>query len=123
MNLNLNPVTALTWSWRALRGHSVTCAALFALGLLGLAVIPMLRHLLSRLGAPWYVWLLGPALAVAYCARKEVEWLPDAGARRRWARGIFFGAIALAALIAKLRSPPRAADDHGPAAPAARAGR
>lgn len=100
VSLNLNPFAAVTWSWRALRSHSVTFAALFALGILGLSVVSSFRHLLARLGAPWYLWLFVPMLAVGYCAKKEAEWLPDVAMRRAWARRLFFGSIALALLLA-----------------------
>ena len=101
MNLNLNPFSALSWSWRALRGHSLTFSALFALGLLGISVVTEFRHLLSRLGAPWYAWFLVPMVAIGYLARKEADWMPDVARRRRWARGLFFGSIIIAILIAK----------------------
>jgi hypothetical protein len=91
----------MSWSWRALRGHSVTFAAMFALGILGVSAISEFRHFLVRLGAPWYAWLLVPMFAVGYLARKETEWLPEATTRRRWARGLFFGSILIAILIAK----------------------
>jgi hypothetical protein len=101
VNLNLSPVSALSWSWRALRGHSVTFAALFALGILGVSAIAEFRHFLTRIGAPWYAWLLIPIFALTYLAKKEVEWMPEATTRRRWARGLFFGSIVIAIAIAK----------------------
>ncbi|HUR59561.1 MAG TPA: hypothetical protein VM029_17720 [Opitutaceae bacterium] len=101
MNLNLSPLSAMSWSWRVLRGHSLTFSALFALGLLGISAVAEFRHLLSRLGAPWYAWLVVPMVAVGYLARKEAEWMPDVARRRRWARVVFFGSIVLAILIAK----------------------
>lgn len=101
MELNLNPLSAFSWTWRALRGHSVTFAAMFALALLGFSLVSEFRHLLTRLGAPWYAWLLVPIFAVAYFAKKEAQWLPDVTKRRRWARGLFFGSILIAVLIAK----------------------
>lgn len=101
VNLNLSPLSAMSWSWRVLRGHSLTFSALFALGLLGISAVAEFRHLLSRLGAPWYAWLVVPMVAVGYLARKEAEWMPDVARRRRWARVVFFGSIVLAILIAK----------------------
>jgi hypothetical protein len=101
VNIQLNPFSAFSWSWRALRGHSVTFAAMFALGLLGISLVSEFRHLLSRLGAPWYVWFLIPMFAIGYVAKKEADWMPDATKRRRWARGLFFGSIAIAVLVAK----------------------
>ena len=102
MEINLNPFSALSWTWRALRGHSVTFAAMFALGLLGVSFVAEFRHLLARLGAPWYAWFLVPMIAIAFLAKKENDWLPDPVKRRRWARVLFFGSILASILIAKL---------------------
>lgn len=93
--------SAMSWTWRALRGHSLTFAGLFACGVLGLSVMRGFRHLLGELGAPWYAWLLVPAIAVGYLARKETEWLPELTERKKWARRIFFGSIVAAILLAK----------------------
>jgi hypothetical protein len=101
VSLNLNPVSALSWTWRALRGHSVTFAAMFALGVLGISAVSEFRHLLAKLGAPWYAWLSIPIFAIAYLAKKEAEWMPEPNIRKRWARGLFFGSIAIAVMIAK----------------------
>jgi hypothetical protein len=117
MDINLNPFSALSWTWRALRGHSVTFAAMFALGLLGVSLIAEFRHLLTRLGAPWYAWFLVPVLAIAFLAKKEADWLPDPVKRRRWARVLFFGSIVIAILIAKF-GPRRNAELPVQAAPA-----
>ena len=100
--LNLNPFDVLAWSWRALRGHSLTFAGLFACGVLGLSVISQLRRLLDGLGAPWYAWLLVPLIAIGYLAKKETEWMPEPETRKKWARRVFFGSIALAFVLAKL---------------------
>lgn len=101
VEINLNPFSALSWTWRALRGHSVTFAAMFALGLLGVSFVAEFRHLLTRLGAPWYAWFLVPMILIAALAKKETDWLPDPAKRRRWARVLFFGSIVIAILIAK----------------------
>ena len=101
MNINLNPFSALSWSWRALRGHSVTFAAMFALGLLGVSLVSEFRHVLTRMDAPWYVWLLIPMFVIGYLAKKEAVWIPDLARRRKWARILFFGSIVIAVLIAK----------------------
>jgi hypothetical protein len=89
------------WFWRALRGHSVTFAALFALGILGVSVVGWFRHVLRELGLPWWVWLVLPAVAVAVLARKEKRWLPEEERRRKWARGVVAVAIAAVMLMAK----------------------
>lgn len=101
------------WIWRALRGHSVTFAALFALSILGVSVIGGFRHLLRELGLPWIFLLIIPAVVIAVVARKEKTWLPDPEKRRRWARGLVLGSIAAAMVIAKL-TPERPAPARGP---------
>lgn len=80
----------------------MTFAALFACGILGLSVTGSFREFLSGLGAPWYVWLPAPIVAVAILAKKETSWLPEADARRKWARRIFFGSLVLAVALAWL---------------------
>jgi hypothetical protein len=116
VDINLNPFSALSWTWRALRGHSVTFAAMFALGLLGISLVTEFRHMLTRLGAPWYAWFLVPIFIIGYLAKKETEWLPDPVKRRRWARGLFFGSIVIAVLIAKFgpRKPIAASPEAAP---------
>lgn len=106
----------MSWLWRALRGKSVTFAALFACGVLGVSIVGGFRHLLSRLGAPWYVWLLLPMIVVAIVARKETEWLPDLDERRKWSKRLVFGSIILSLVIAKFHRPPPAApaSQHAP---------
>jgi len=96
----------------------------FALAVLGVSVLGGFRHLLSRLGAPWYVWLLLPLAVVAAFARKEAEWMPDEAERRKWSRRVIVGALVLALLTAKFspRHPeetgsPPAATDGGRADP------
>lgn len=96
-------VSLLAWSWRALRGRSVTFAGLFAASVLGWSVITGFRHLLSRLGAPWYVWLVAPTLLIGYLAKKEQEWLPDPVLRGRWARRVLLASLTLLALLTLLR--------------------
>lgn len=97
---SVNPVSVAAWSWRAMRGHSVIFASLFASAVLGLSVISGFRYVLTRLGAPWYAWLLVPIVVVGYCAKKEHEWIPEPERRRIWARRIVFGSIVLSLLIA-----------------------
>lgn len=104
-------MTGVSWLWRALRGRSVTFAVLFSCGILGLSIVGEFRHLLSRLGAPWYVWLVLPIVAVTLVARKEAEWLPEEEDRRKWSRWLVFGAVALALLISRFHHEP------APAAP------
>lgn len=99
----MNPVTGVSWLWRALRGRSVTFAALFATGVLGISVLGGFRHFLSQLGAPWYVWFILPIIVVTILARKEIEWLPDPEERRKWSRWLVFGSIVIALIVARIR--------------------
>ncbi len=108
--------SAFSWTWRALRGHSLIFAGLFAFGILGVSLMTGFRHVLDKLGAPWYAWLLVPMIAVAYLARKETEWLPELAERKKWSRRIFFGSILLAIVVAKI-SPDK--PGGAPARPAA----
>ena len=100
----VTPISAVTWSWRALRGHSVTFAVLLASAVLGISILGAFRHLLTRLGAPWYVWIIVPILAVGYFAKKEQEWIPEPERRRWWARRVLIGGIVLAVLFGGLKS-------------------
>ena len=79
----------------------MTFAALFALGVMGVSVLGSFRHVLSRLGAPWYVWLLVPVMVVTMVARKEAEWMPDPERRRRWSWGLIGGSLLIALLAIK----------------------
>jgi 4-hydroxybenzoate polyprenyltransferase len=97
----MNWISNSRWLWRAMRGQSVTFAALFALGTLGVSVLHVLRRVLHAMHAPWYLWLLLPFVIVSVAARWETRLLPDEAQRKRWARGLIFGSLALALLIAK----------------------
>lgn len=112
----MNPFSSVSWLWRAWRGRSITFAAFFALGLFGFSAVGAFRHGLSRLGAPWYVWLLVPIFIVTVLVRKEEEWLPDAEERRKWSLRLIFGSIFLTILLAKL-APEKPADAGPPAGP------
>ena len=89
-----------------MRGQRVTFAALFALGMLGLSVIHLLRRMLHAMHAPWYLWLLLPFVLVSAASRWETRLLPDERQRKLWARGLVFGSIVLALVIAKLAPNP-----------------
>ena len=110
------------WVWRALRGHSVTFAALFAFGVLGVSIVGWFRHLLRELGLPWLLWLILPAVGIGLLAKKEKVWLPDPDQRKRWARGLVAGAIATMMLLAKLSPDRPAAPAQTPSEPQGRAG-
>ena len=113
-------MSAVSWSWRAVRGHSVTFAALFACSLLGLSLIGELRQLLSWMQAPWYVWILLPMLAIGYLAKKESKWMPEVETRRKWSRRLVLGSVVVAVLVAVF-SPnsdtPSPKAPHGASAP------
>ena len=102
----MNPFSAVSWLWRAWRTRSITAAALFAFAVLGISVLGGFRHLLHRLGAPWYVWIFLPLALVATLARKEAEWMPDEIERRKWARRLVVGAIVLGLVMAKFAAKP-----------------
>ncbi len=112
----MNPWSGTSWLWRAWRRHSVTFAALFALSVLGISVLGTLRHLLYRLGAPWYLLLIAPFLLLALLSRKEVEWIPDPEDRRIWARRLVLGSLGLMLLLAWFapRKPPPTAPEPRP---------
>lgn len=88
----------------ALRGRSVTFAALFALTLTGFSVISWLKWLLAQAGAHWLALLVAPTIVLGLLVRKEAEWIPDEQVRRTWARGLVFGSI-LAAILSGLLIP------------------
>lgn len=100
----VNPLSAVSWVWRAWRGRSITFAVLFALGILGFSAMGEFRHVLRGVGAPWYVWLVVPAFVVFRLSRREIQWVPDPEKRRQWAIGIVVGSIVLSLLIAKVRT-------------------
>lgn len=102
----MNPFSGATWLWRALRGQSVVFAALFALTLLGLSIVHVLRHMLAALGLPWLALLILPALIFGYLAKREEEWWPDPLERKRWSRRLVFGSIAVAIAISFLKPKP-----------------
>lgn len=103
----LNPFSALSWIWKALRGRSVTFAALFALTLAGFSVLAWLKAALQAAGASWWALLVLPTILLAVLARKEMDWIPDEEVRRRWARGLIYGSLfAAIATAVLLPSPP-----------------
>lgn len=68
--------------------------------MLGLSVVSAFRHLLGRLGAPWYVLFVAPIVVVTILARKEPEWMPDPVQRRKWSRRLVFGSLVIFLLVA-----------------------
>jgi hypothetical protein len=108
----VNPISASSWLWKALRGHSVTFAVLMACGLLGVSIVHWLKVGLDALHAPWLAALLVPTFVIGLLAKKEKTWIADEARRRFWARSILAGAAVLAAALAWLR--PEAAATTAP---------
>jgi hypothetical protein len=81
----------------------MTFAALFASVLLGASIAGGFKHLLAALGVHWLYVILLPIFLFSWLAGKEPQWFPDEAQRKRYARGLIFGSILLAILIAWLR--------------------
>ena len=96
----MNLFSAFSWLWKALRGNSVTFAALFSLGVLGLSVTRLLRNALGALGVPWLGLLIVPILVIGVIAKREKNWIAEEAERKRWSRRLVFGAIAISVLLA-----------------------
>ena len=96
----MNPFSATSWLWRALRFNSITFATLFACGVLGLSIVRVLRNALGALGVPWLALLILPALLIGAVAKREAKWVPAEPDRKKWARRLVFGSIAVAILLA-----------------------
>lgn len=100
--MNLNPFSAASWLWKALRGNSVTFAALFSLGVLGLSVTRIVQNALGAMGVPFLGLLIVPVLLIGMIAKKEAQWMPQPEDRKRWSRRLVFGSIGAAVLLALL---------------------
>lgn len=98
----VNPF-AINWLWRGFKGNSVTFALLFACLVLGWSVTGSLWFFLRNLGVHWLFALVLPGLLFSWLARREEKWLPDEAQRKRWARGLILGSLALAIVIALVR--------------------
>jgi Mn2+/Fe2+ NRAMP family transporter len=95
----LNPIAL----WKALRHFSLTFAVIFASTLLGASVTALLAKLLGHLPLPWLVLWILPMIIVAMVANREARWLPDENLRRRIAKRIVLGAVAVWAGLFVLR--------------------
>jgi biotin transporter BioY len=102
----VNPVSAISWLWKALRGHSVTFAVLLAFALLGVSVIRWVQMGLDALGTPWLLGFILPTILIGVLAKKERVWIPEETRRKFWARCIVGGAVAIAAVMAYFRPDP-----------------
>jgi hypothetical protein len=94
----MNPFGSVLWLWRAVRGHSVTFAALFASAVLGFALDAMIRRILFAAYVPLFTAFLIPAVIIAILAKKETRWMPDPVLRRRIALGLVVGSLLVAGL-------------------------
>jgi hypothetical protein len=104
----VNPISAISWFWKALRGNSVTFAVLLACALLGMSVLRWLKDGLYAVGTPWWLVLVIPSVLIGLLAKKERVWIPDEARRRLWARSVVVGAVLLSVLIALLKPAPKA---------------
>ncbi len=102
----MNPISAATWFWKALRGNSVTFAVLLACALLGVSVLRLVKEGLYAVGTPWWLVLIIPSVLIGVLAKKEAVWIPDEGLRRRWARGLVIGSVVLSVLMAFFKPTP-----------------
>ena len=91
------------WLWRGLKGNSLTFAALFASVLIGISIAGGFERLLAALGVHWLYVILIPAFLFSWLARREVQWFPDEGKRKLYARSLIFGSILIAIAAAWLR--------------------
>jgi hypothetical protein len=98
----VNPF-AINWLWRGFKGNSVTFALLFACLVLGWSVTGSLWFFLRNHGVHWVFALVLPGLLFSWLAKREEKWLPDEAVRKRWARGLILGSLALAIVIALVR--------------------
>lgn len=96
-------ISAATWLWRGLRGHSITFSVLFASVVLGISIAGSVGHLLRSLGLHWLYVLIIPAIFFGWLNGREPKWIPDDKKRKRIARWIIFGAIVLAVIINQVR--------------------
>jgi hypothetical protein len=98
----VNPF-AINWLWRGFKGNSVTFALLFACLVLGWSVTGSLWFFLRNHGVHWVFALVLPGLFFSWLAKREEKWLPDEALRKRWARALILGSVAVAVVIALVR--------------------
>lgn len=96
-------IGAIGWLWRGLKGHSVTFSSLFASFILGVSIAGGFVRLLMSLGVHWLYVIVAPVFFFRWLNRKEPEWIPELDKRKRLARWILGGSIALAILINQIR--------------------
>jgi len=94
---------AISWLWRGFKGNSVTFALLFATFALGWPLSEEFGHLLSWLGVHWLYVLVLPGLFFMWLAKREDRIFPEEAKRKRWARGLIIGSLALAIVINQIK--------------------
>jgi hypothetical protein len=94
----VGPLSYLKYFFKAILGHSIIFAAIFALAVLGFSVFDWVRLGLRAMGAAWWVLLLLPTIAIIAAVRWEPHWFPDEELRKRWARSLVLGSLAVALL-------------------------
>ncbi len=94
---------AISWLWRGFKGNSVTFALLFATFVLGWPLSDELGRLLVRVGVHWLYVLVLPGLFFMTLAKREARLIPDERMRKRWARGLIVGSLALAIVINQIK--------------------
>ncbi len=95
---------AISWLWRGFKGRSVTFALLFAAFMLGWSIAGGVRYLFARLGVHWLYAMVIPAFFFMWLAKREDRFITDEAKRKLNARPLIAGSLALAVLIAWLRS-------------------
>jgi hypothetical protein len=97
-------IFAANWFLKGLRGNSVTFALLFASCVVGYSVSNLIHLVLERLGVHWLYVMILPVVFFTWLAKREDRFIPDEAQRKRWARGLIAGSIALALLIAWIKN-------------------
>jgi hypothetical protein len=105
----VNPVSATTWLWKALRGNSITFAVLLSCAVLGVSVLRIVKEGLYAVGTPWWLVLIVPSFIIGLLAKKETVWIPDEARRRRWARGLVLGSVLASGVLAFVNPEPEPA--------------
>jgi drug/metabolite transporter (DMT)-like permease len=103
----VNPISGSSWLWKALRGNSVTFAALFAFGILGISIGRIIKNALGAMGIPFVGLIILPIIIIGMIAKREERWLPDPAMRKKWSRRLVFGAIGASVLLALLSPKPK----------------
>lgn len=114
----MTPFSYIKYFLKAILGHSVIFAGIFALAVLGFSVFDGVRLGLRAMGASWWLLLILPTVAIIAAVRWEHHWLPDEELRKRWARSLVLGSLAVALLLSWLMpsAPPPTRETGAPPA-------